>query len=115
MTDHEHADYETPSNVSCQKCGKVVYVCAYCNEDLHKCEAVDKRLLPGYRVVPGFPDFMVNKQAAVRHIKTRNYCGLIRVTKGEEGGAMINVVKDGKTYTRAAQVLRDLAFPDVEG
>ncbi len=108
MADHEHEDYATPSNVICQRCGKAMDICAYCNEPLHKCLA-DKRVLPGYRVVPEFPDYMVNKQATVRHIRTQRYCMLMRVTKN--GGAMINVMKDGKKYTRPAQDLRDSAFP----
>jgi len=111
MADHEHEDYATPSNVICQRCGKHMDVCAYCNEPLHKCLA-DQRVLPGYRVIPEFPDYMVNKQATVRHIKSQRYCMLMRVTK--QGGAMINVLKDGKKFTRAAQDLRDSAFADVE-
>lgn len=107
MADHDHADYATVSNVICQNCGKHWEVCAYCDESWHKCE-VDTRLLPGYRLVPGFPDYMVNKQATVRHIKSQRYCMLMRVTK--EGGAMISLLRDGKKYTKAAQELRDLAF-----
>ena len=107
MVDHDHADYVTPSNLICHSCGKAMDICAYCNENLHKCEA-DTRVLPGYRVVPGFPDYMVNKQATVRHIKSQRYCMLMRVSK--TGGAMISLLKDGKKYTKAAQELKDLAF-----
>lgn len=109
MADHEHEEYATPSNLVCQRCAKPMDICAYCNESLHKCLA-DVRLLPGYRVVPEFPDYMVNKQATVRHIKSQRYCMLMRVAK--HGGAIINVLKDGKKFTRTAQALRDSAFPD---
>ena len=109
MADHEHIEYITPSNVVCQRCGNTMDVCAYCNEIFHKCP-VDLRIPPGYRVVPDFPDYMVNKQATVRHIKSQRYCMLMRVSK--HGGAIINVLRDGKKYARAAQDLRDSAFAD---
>ena len=111
MADHEHSDYATKSNLVCQRCGKSMDICAYCNDPIHQCVA-DARLLPGYRVVPDFPDYMVNKQATVRHIKSQRYCMLMRVAK--HGGAMISVLKDGKKFTRAAQDLRDSAFADDE-
>ena len=112
IDDHQHSDYATPSNITCIDCGEKMDMCAYCNEPVHECVRVAKKspLLPGYREVPGFPDFMVNKQATVRHIRTQRYCFLLRVSK--TGGAMINVVNNGKKYMRAAQDLRDLAFPN---
>ena len=109
MADHDHAEYATASNLVCHLCGKDMDICAYCNEFLHKCEA-DTRVLPGYRVVPEFPDYMVNKQATVRHIKSQRYCMLMRVSK--TGGAMLSLLKDGKKFTRAAQQLRDAAWPE---
>lgn len=110
MADHNHEDYATASNVICQECGKAWEVCAYCNESWHKCEMAksDPRLIPGYRVVPEFPDYMVNKQGTVRHIQSQRYCILVRVSKS--GGAMVPVLKNGKKFTRAAQELRDSAF-----
>ena len=112
--DHDHEDYATASNVICQECGKSWDVCAYCNETWHDCKAVktkaDPRVIPGYRVVPDFPDYMVNKQATVRHIQSQRYCMLVRVSKS--GGAMVPLLKNGKKYTRAAQELRDSAFAD---
>lgn len=111
IEDHDHEEFRAPSNIVCQRCGKDMDICAYCNDTIHKCEA-DSRVLPGYRIVPDFPDYMVNKQATVRHIRTQRYCMLMRVTK--QGGAMINVTKNGKKFTRAAQDLRDSAFPDEE-
>lgn len=111
MADHEHEDYATSSNLVCQRCSKPMDICAYCNDPIHKC-AADDRVLPGYRVVPEFPDYMVNKQATVRHIKSQRYCMLMRVTK--QGGAMITLLKDGKKFTRAAQDLRDSVFADGE-
>lgn len=107
MSDHDHEDYLSSSNLICHNCGENMDVCAYCNEPIHKCK---NSLLPGYRVIPEFPDYMVSKQAAVRHIRSQRYCMLMRVSK--TGGAMIHLVKDGKKYTRAAQELRDSAFPE---
>lgn len=109
MTDHIHKDYATSSNTTCSTCDETIDVCAYCNENLHTCLVeVDSRIPPGYRVIPDFPDYMVNKQATIKHIKTQRYCMLLRVSK--QGGAMINVQKDGKKFTRAAQDLRDSVF-----
>lgn len=114
MADHEHEDYATSSNVICLECGKAKDICAYCNEELHKCIAKsDPRIIPGYRVVPDFPDYMVNKQATVRHIKSQRYCMLVRVSKS--GGAMVPLIKNGKKFTKAAQELRDSAFADELG
>lgn len=111
MADHNHEDYATASNVICLECGKAKDICAYCNEELHECAVKsDPRIISGYRVVPGFPDYMVNKQATVRHIQSQRYCMLVRVSKS--GGAMIPLQQNGKKYTRAAQELRDAAFPD---
>lgn len=112
MADHNHEEYATASNIICLDCGKPKDICAYCNEELHKCEVVkaDSRVIPGYRVVPEFPDYMVNKQATVRHIQSQRYCMLVRVSKS--GGAMVPLQKNGKKYTRAAQELRDSAFAD---
>lgn len=109
--DHKHEEYLTPSNVICQHCEKPFDVCAYCNESFHVCKKdKDNRIVPGYRVCAEFPDYMVNKQATVRHILTQRYCMLVRVSK--TGGAMINLQKNGKKFTKAAQELRDAAFPD---
>lgn len=112
MADHNHEDYLTASNVICLDCGKPKDICAFCNEEQHVCKAVksDPRLIPGYRVVPEFPDYMVNKQATVRHIQSQRYCMLVRVSKS--GGAMVPLQKNGKKFTRAAQELRDSAFAD---
>lgn len=111
MTDaHDHEEFATSTNVKCFDCGKIKEACAMCGEDLHKCEAQINPLIPrGYRVVDEFPDYMVNSQATVRHIKTNRYCMLVRVSKS--GGAMINLIKNGKKYTKAAQEIRDAAFP----
>jgi hypothetical protein len=115
MADHNHEDYATAANVICQECGKRWEICAYCNETWHDCKLVksDLRLIPGYRVVPEFPEYMVNKQATVRHIQSQRYCMLVRVSKS--GGAMVPLQKNGKKYTRAAQELRDSAFADELG
>jgi hypothetical protein len=109
---HDHEQYAAKSSVICVDCGKNWDICAYCNESWHNCTAEskkpDSRLPPGYRVVKEFPDYMVNNQASVRHIPSQRYCMLVRVSK--TGGAMINLRKDGKTYTKAAQEIRDAAF-----
>jgi hypothetical protein len=109
-TTHDHSEYEVVTNVICMDCGKFQAVCAMCGEPMHKCDKVvqDPRILRGYRVIPEFPDYMVNNQATIRHIATSRLCMLVRVSK--QGGAMINVIKNGKKYTRAAQDLRDEAF-----
>jgi hypothetical protein len=107
--EHNHEEFIVVTNMNCIECGESVEVCAMCGKDLHKCKVVkDKRLPPGYRVVKDFPDYMVNNQASVRHIPSLRYCMLVRVSK--TGGAMINLRKDGKTYTKAAQEIRDAAF-----
>lgn len=110
MTDHNHEDYATSSTTICQACGKAWDICAYCNKTWHDCSVKVKGLLPGYRVIPEFPEYMVNKQASVRYIRTQKYCILVRVSSN--GGAMINVLRDGKKYTRSAQELRDSAFAE---
>lgn len=110
-TQHDHADYEVITNIVCIHCGSNETVCAFCGKSMHKCEANrDPRILPGYRVIEEFPDYMINKQATVRHIPSQRYCMLVRVSK--TGGAMINLRKNGKPYTRAAQELRDVTFND---
>jgi hypothetical protein len=109
---HNHEEYEVTTNVICMDCGKNEVVCAMCGESLHKCEKAvtqaDARIMRGYKVIPEFPDYMVNNQATVRHISSERLCLLVRVSKS--GGAMINLRKNGKPYTRAAQDLRDQAF-----
>jgi len=109
-SDHDHKEYATRSNIICSDCNKYWEVCAFCNYSWHDCEAkkTDNKIQRGYKVIPEFPDYMVNNQATVRHILTGRYCMLVRVSK--QGGAMINVRKDGKIYTRAAQDLRKQAF-----
>jgi len=64
----------------------------------------------GFRVVPGLPEYMVDRRAAVRHIETGRPCWLERVGKNNE--AMIVVQKDGNRFIQSAQALRDLAFPE---
>jgi len=110
MVEHDHIDYAVATNIPCVDCGETVEACAMCGTPLHDCQAIkkDPRIIPGYRAVADFPDYMVNNQATVRHIQSQRYCMLVRVSKS--GGAMINLVKDGKKYTKAAQELRDKAF-----
>lgn len=106
---HDHAEYAVSTSIPCVDCGEHIEACAMCGKQLHNCQRVqDKRILPGYRVVEEFPDYMVNNQATVRHIDSQRYCMLVRVTK--TNGALINLQKDGKKYTRVAQDLRDKAF-----
>lgn len=110
-SDHKHEDYAVASSKICDDCGKTWEICAYCNHTWHDCEIAktsNLRLARGYRTIPGFSDYMVNSQCTVRHIQTGRYCMLVRVSK--QGGAMINLRKDGKTYTRAAQDLKKEAF-----
>ena len=107
--DHNHQEYAAVTGIICSDCGKAKWVCALCNKDLHRCEkAKNPRLPRGFRVIPDFPDYMVNNQATVLHISSGKYCMLVRVSK--QGGAMINLRRDGKTFTRAAQDLRKAAF-----
>ena len=111
----------------CEACGEPEKRCMVCGKVVHQCLAnlpsnlpptqkveppADPRIEKGFRVVPGFPDYMVNLKATVKHIPTGKYCFLVRVSPS--GGAMINVRRDGKTFTRAAQQIRDLAFPDAK-
>lgn len=107
---HNHDEYEVSTNLLCFLCGEFKTACAMCGQPMHICkvEEKDPRIIPGYRAVADFPDYMVNNQATVRHIQSQRYCMLVRVSKS--GGAMINLVKDGKKYTKAAQELRDKAF-----
>jgi len=114
IEDHDHDDFVVTTSILCIDCGDATDACAMCGKILHNCNRVqeklkDIRIPPGYRVVDEFPDYMVNKQATVRYIAgAQRYCMLVRVSK--TGGAMINLRKDGKTYTRAAQEVRDKAF-----
>lgn len=106
--DHNHEDYLTTSTVICTVCGKNKDICAYCNTEWHKCS---NKIPSGFRIIPEFPEYMVNNQATVRHIPTGRYCMFIRVSK--TGGAMIMLMKDGKRFTRAAQDLKEAAFDGV--
>lgn len=115
IPEHRHEDYAASSNVICTDCEKAWEICAMCNETWHECKASrkDDRIPAGfskYRVVADFPDYMINKQATIRHIATQRLCMLVRVSSS--GGALVSLRKGGKTYTRAAQDLRDAAFND---
>lgn len=108
--DHVHEDFRVKTTYVCPDCGKVMFACAMCGKELHECPAKTSspRLPRGFVVVEDFPDYMVNKQASVKHIATNKFCFLVRVSA--TGGAMINLLKDGKPHTKAAQELRDKAF-----
>lgn len=106
---HNHEDFSVATSLICLECNEPQEACMMCSKILHVCKnKKDLRILPGYRVIEEFPDYMVNSQATVRHIQSQRYCMLVRVSK--QGGAMINLQKAGKKYTRAAQDLRDRAF-----
>lgn len=111
MSEHDHRDYAATSPVICETCGKNWEVCAYCNESWHNCmKSTEGKIPRGFRVIPEFPEYMVNSQCTVRHIISGRYCMLVRVSK--QGGAMITVYKNNKAYTRAAQELRSQAFDE---
>lgn len=112
MSDHNHKDYATQTNIICQACGGNWEACAYCDERWHNCPKKVPEIPSGYRIVPEFPDYIVNRNATVKYLKTLRYCMLMRVSK--QGGAMISLLRDGKKHTRAAQDLRDSAFPPEE-
>lgn len=64
-----------------------------------------------YRQIEEFPNYAVNKSGNVREIFTKKYLRIVRVSA--RGGLMLNLRKDGKTYTRAAQALVEKTFGDV--
>lgn len=66
-----------------------------------------------YRLIEEFPNYAVNKSCNVREIFTKKYLRVVRVS--QRGGLMLNLRKDGKTYTRAAQALMEKAFPEMAG
>lgn len=109
--DHDHKDYEVTSGLLCGTCKQPEEMCAMCGISLHKCAQLPYRgpkFPKGFRRVASFPDYMVNVQAAVRHIDSGKYCQLVRVSNA--GGAMITVYKDGVKVIVAAQDLRDETF-----
>jgi hypothetical protein len=105
--DHNHKDYEVETSLICGNCGEKEIACAYCGEPLHVCIQTNK-LPKGFRVIPEYPDYMVNSHCTVKHISTNRYCLFMRLSK--TGGAMVLVKKDGRPHTVAAQDLKRMAF-----
>ena len=97
------------SSFYCEKCGGQEVQCVACGGSMHQCPP-SYRLRKGYREIPGFPEYAVNKNANVRHIPTDRSCWLERVSK--DNHALVTIQCDGKKYTKSAQALRDLAFKE---
>lgn len=110
MDKHQHRP--VPTAFFCEECGGLEARCEICNTLFHICEGAAKKaekvLRKGYRVIPAYPDYMVNRQCNVRHIPTGRPCWLERVTRDNQ--ALITVQKDGKKFVESAQQLRDSAF-----
>lgn len=66
-----------------------------------------------YRQVEGFPDYAVSNDGKVRNLATGAYSRVVRVSK--RGGHIINLIKDGKTYSRAIEQLQLDAFGEEFG
>lgn len=109
---HSHKEYEVVVDGTCPDCGEKNTACAMCGEPLHVCAqvVVEERLPKGYRKIPEFPTYMVNRQCNVKHISTSRLALFSRVSN--TGGAMVILRVNDKNFTRAAQELRDSAFKD---
>lgn len=69
----------------------------------------DPRIPIKFRAIPGFPDYMINRQGSVKHIETGRYCLFLRLTAS--GGVMIMIQKNGKPQHITVQELLAKAFP----
>ena len=69
----------------------------------------DGRILPKFRQVPDFPDYMINRQGCVKHIATGKYCLFLRLTSS--GGAMISLPQNGRAKNITVQELLVKTFP----
>lgn len=113
---HNHRDYEVATGDTCESCGEKELACAMCGEPLHTCPQPSRnnkemRIPRGFRQVKDFPEYMVDRFAAVRHIATGRYCTLVRINP-ESNHAMIHVYREGKRHTKSAQALRDEVFAE---
>lgn len=79
-----------------------------CNCCTGKPEKSERNLPRGFVACTDFPDYMVNKYGTVKYIPTGKFCLLVRLSK--TGEALINLRRDGKTFVRSAQELRDKEF-----
>ena len=69
----------------------------------------DGRILPKFRQIPDFPDYMINRQGCVKHIATGKYCLFLRLTSS--GGAMISLQQNGRARNITIQELLVKTFP----
>ena len=69
----------------------------------------DGRILPKFRQIPDFPDYMINRQGCVKHIATGKYCLFLRLTSS--GGAMISLQQNGRARNMTIQELLAKTFP----
>lgn len=101
---------------NCFNCGEKEYACAMCGETLHVCgqvvapQEVEEKLPKGFRRIPDFPTYMINRQGTVKQIETGRLALFARIAN--TGAAMIIIRIDDKKYTKAAQELREQAFPE---
>lgn len=76
--------------------------------DFTKSGRRDGRIPPKFRVIPGYPDYMINRQGTVKHIATDRFCLFMRLS--ESGGALISIRKNGTSKVVAVQELLSRAF-----
>ena len=69
----------------------------------------DGRILPKFRQIPDFPDYMINRQGCVKHIPTGKYCLFLRLTSS--GGAIISLQQNGRAKNITVQELILKTFP----
>lgn len=112
---HNHKDYAVETGDLCENCGEKETACTFCDQPLHICaqseDPKDRRIPRRFRVIADFPDYMIDRYAAIRHISTGRYCTLVRINP-QSNHAMVNLMRDGKRHTKSAQVLRDAAFAE---
>lgn len=69
----------------------------------------DGRILPKFRQIPDFPDYMINRQGCVKHIATGKYCLFLRLTSS--GGAMLSLQQNGRAQNITVQELLLKTYP----
>lgn len=63
----------------------------------------DGRIPVKFRVIPGYPEYMINRQGTVKHIETNRFCLFMRLS--DSGGALISIRKNGRSKVVAVQEL----------
>jgi hypothetical protein len=108
VCDHPLIDHGYDPESSCDCCSGRSYVSEKVLEVVKESIKPTKKLPKGFVVCEEYPDYIVNRHGAVKHIPTGKFCFLVRI--GVTGDPLIQVSKDGKTHVVSAQELRMKAF-----